>query len=155
MVAEASVVAFLRQWGDFQFWGWLMPSIDFWPIWPFNSGVKWWLILVYMNGWFQHNNREILQICCVVESIWYWEELFCHKKGNYMALQTFPQTEPNWWCEKSSVWTPCQYRWTKALALSRDEPIGAVLLWLYSFWYCSSLLVNTNGQRRWIHPETN
>jgi len=38
---------------------------------------------------------------------------------------------------------------------SRDEPFGAVFLWLYSFWCCSSLLVNTDGWSCWLYLETN
>ena len=41
-----------------------------------------------------------------------------------------------WWCEKLLVWAPRWYRWTKALASSRDELVSVVLLWL----------VNTDGQ---------
>ena len=120
----------------------LIDAIDrVWTIWSFILGVKQWLITqsllmmlkILRRIKCQHISCEILQI-------------FCKRS---------PQTVSNWWCKKSLVWTPRRYRWTKALTLSRDEPISAILLWLYSFWCYSSFLVNTDGRRRWIHPETN
>ena len=156
--------------GGFPIYG-LTDFIDLvWIIWLFILGVKWWLITWFLLV-MQKIVSWVLLLCrrtISTQQLWDPVNLLCcgiqlvsrgiillRKWKNVWLCKCSPQTASNWWCEKSSVWTPRQYRWTKAFASSRDEPVGVVLLWIYSFWCCSSLLVITDGWSRWLCPEMN